>query len=181
MKKKVIIPIIVTLIVIIIGIFIGYKINGKNRQYQNKSILVSVSHSNYAWGITFSGSAIFDDGTIYSWDFNDSDDNDYTKYIGDNNIDTKKGLEKFILNKGNIKVKKVSNNDLEKIENYINNLTEEDTNFDITCHGADIGDTTISVYKNDEQLVLSRSGDCDGNSNSYSALKLLALIDKYLK
>ena len=174
-KKRTIIIIIIVLIVIIIGYIIFN--NDKNK---NKSLLVVDSFSNHAWEPTFYGTAIFDDGSIYIWNFDHIIHRNYHKYIGDNNINTKYGLEDFILKRGYRRLRKVSNKDLDKLKKYINDLNDEDINFDVNCHGADIGNTIISVYKNNEELILSRSGDCDGNSKTYNVSKILSFIDKYL-
>jgi hypothetical protein len=181
MKKKVLISIVVIIIIVIIGLFICFINNSKTYREDNPNneILASIIKSNYAWGVTFSGSAIFNDGTIYSWNFDGSNMNEFKEYVGNNNIDTQDGLKNFVLNKASKQSKKVSNEDLEKIEKNINNLTDKDTKFDVNCHGADRGDTSIYVYKNNEQLRLSRRGDCDGQTNSSSGSKILSIINKY--
>lgn len=155
--------------------------NYDKKNDQIKSILVSDSYFNYAWGISFNGNAIFDDGTIYSWNFHGDNENEYRKFIGHNNIETKTGLENFILNKADIKVQKVSNEDLQQLKNRINNLLDEDTNFVENCHGADMGTNTISVYKNGKELKISEHGDCDGNIISNNTSHILSLINKYTK
>ena len=87
MNRKIIMSIIIVLIVTTIGILIGNKIyinNESTREEKtNKSLLVVDLYSNYAWGISFSGSAIFDDGSIYSWKFNGSTNSEYEDYIGE--------------------------------------------------------------------------------------------------
>ena len=48
----------------------------------NKKIIVVGQHTNYAWGYSYIGKAILNDGTIYEWKF---DDEDLGKFV--NSID----------------------------------------------------------------------------------------------
>lgn len=172
---------ILTLIgIIVIGIIIGITIYYNATSKANKSLLIVSSYSNFAWAPSFSGTAIFDDGTIYSWEFNGSTYEDYKKYIGFSNIETKKGLEKFIIKKGTMKLKTVSQEDLKHIKDYINNLNIENISYKTDCHGADMGTSYTSIYKNDVEYKLREHGDCDGESKNNNVQDLLNLISKYM-
>lgn len=178
MKKKVIILTIVALVIAIIGLLIINKPKDE-KNYQAPTFLIVKTYSNYAWNTQFNGIAIFDDGTIYSWDYEEKTDGNYNDYIGDNDIETKSGMKDFILDKGTKRIKKVSDNDLNRLKEYINNLNDEDVNYEEKCLGADMGTTSISVYKNDKKYTLSTSGDCEGKSKTETAKKILDIIKKY--
>ena len=179
MKNKINRNLILIVIVIIIVAIIGTTICKNILIKADKSLLAVNSYSNFAWSPSFSGTAIFDDGTIYSWKFHGTSNMDYKKYIGMNNIDTKKGLEKFIIKKGSKKIKYVSQNDLKLLKELINNLSVDNTNYQKECHGADMGTSSISVYKENEEYKLAEYGDCDGESKSNNVQELLTLIKKY--
>ena len=176
-KKRNLLIILLLIIVIIIGFFI-YKFYD-NRHYRDelskdaKKILVEESYSNYAWTAQFSGTAIFNDGTIYSWN---SDNN--KKENGNYNINSADGLKSYILENGKKRLKRVTSEDIEKIENYINNLEDS---IDIGYPGADQGTNRISVWNSDNQEIkLSLKGDSVGENKSEIAQELLKLIDRYL-
>ena len=177
-KKKVTIIIIVALVIAIIGILIITKPK-EEKEYQAPAFLIVKSYSNYAWSTVFNGIAIFEDGTIYSWDYEEITDGNYNDYIGNNDISTQSGIKDFILNKGTKKTEKVSDDDLNELKKYINNLNDEDVNYEENCLGADRGETSISVYKEDKKYTLSTSGDCEGQSKTENAKKILDIIKKY--
>ena len=178
-KKKVIILIILALVIAIIGILIINKPK-EEKEFQVPAFFIVKSYSNYAWSTQFNGTAIFDDGTIYNWDYEEKTDGNYFDYIGDNDIETQSGMKNFILEKGSKKIIKVSSNDLEKLKEYIKNLNDKDIDYEEKCLGADMGETSISVYKEDKEYILSSSGDCEGTSKSKNATNILEIIDKYL-
>ena len=175
-KKRNLLIILLLIIVIIIGFFIYKFCDNKNYKdtlnKENKRILVESSYSNYAWTAQFSGTVIFNDGTIYSWNSNNKKEN------GNYNINSTDGLKSYVLENGKKRLKRVTSKDIEKIENYINNL--EDT-IDIEYPGADQGTSRISVWNSDDQkITLSLKGDSVGENKSEIAQELLKLIDRYL-
>lgn len=155
-KKKVTIIIIVALVIAIIGILIITKPK-EEKEYQAPAFLIVKSYSNYAWSTVFNGIAIFEDGTIYSWDYEEITDGNYNDYIGNNDISTQSGIKDFILNKGTKKTEKVSDDDLNELKKYINNLNDEE----------------------DKKYTLSINGDCEGQSKTKNAKKILDIINKY--
>ena len=135
--------------------------------------MIEKSYSNYAWGIQYSGRAIFSDGTIYSWEFS-SDESNLNNY----NLNTAEGLKNYILENGNIIDKKVSEKDLKEIIGYIDSL--EDI-IDIKYPGADMGITVTSAWTNEgNKISLILDGDSVGENKTETAKKLISIIDKYL-
>lgn len=178
MKKKVIIPIIVGMLIIIAGIIIG--LQKMNNNDNNKSLLVVRTYSNYAFPSQFNGTAIFDDGSVYGWNFKGSTDKEYKEYIGNNDINTKKGLEKFILKRGKKRPNNVPSKELEEIKRIVNNLTEEDTDYEVGCSAVDAGNFSTAAFKNKTRYEIKVSGACDGTSKTTNSSKLLAIANKYL-
>ena len=149
--------------------------NSKSKARQNISkspdLLAINSYSNYAWGYSFSGTAIFSDGSIYTWKENDSSD------VENYDLQTTKGLEEYILKEGKLKNKKVSDKDLKEIKKHINKV---DDDINIKHPGADIGTYSITIInKNNKQITLKCSGDSTGENQTENSQKLLKIIEKY--
>ena len=152
-----------------------YVKNIKNND-SHSSLLAVSSYSNYGFYDDFKGTAIFNNGSIYTWDMKDFRTSD-TKY----DLNSQDGLKKFILNYGSRRLKNVSKKDLNQINTLTNNLTNEEVAYNQKCMGADMGMYAIKVYnKNKESYILKESGNCEGNSKSNNAKKLIVLIEKYL-
>ena len=92
MKKSRKIIIVVLIILIVLIIFLIYKKNVENND-SDSSLLAVSSYSNYGFYDDFKGTAIFNNGSIYTWNMNKFRSSD-TKYDL-NSID---GLKKFVLN-----------------------------------------------------------------------------------
>ena len=177
MKKRItIISIIIAIILIIIGVVIGYR----NTNNTNKSLLVVRTYAKYTSSSRFDGTAIFDDGSVYSWNFKGSTDKEYKKYIDNNNIDTKKGLEKFILKRGKKRSNKVPSNELEEIKRIVNSLTEKDTNYEVGCSATQSGNFSTVAFKDTTRYEIKVSGACDGTSKTTNSSRILAIANKYL-
>lgn len=165
--------IILLIVIIIMGFFI-YKLykdkqiskrNTNELNIEGKQLLIEKSYHNSAWGFRYNGMAIFNDGTIYSWDYTDN-----RHFTGE--------LKNLILEKGNLENKKVSAEDLEKIKEYINNI--EDT-LEIEYQGMDMGEEKVSVWNSSgKEIKLSVKGDGVGENKTKNAQELLKIIDKYL-
>ena len=172
MKIKKLIIIVVILIISILFYILFMRKNGYVGNNNDAKLLAINTYSNYATGIQFYGTAIFDNGYIYIWrEYNNSNTKNYK-------IGTIEGLEEYILNEAKIKIKKVSNNDLEQIKELVSKIED---NIKITYPGADQGTNTIAVIneKNNE-IVLKESGDSVGENYTKEAQELLKLIEKYL-
>ena len=172
MKIKKLIVIVTILIISILFYILFMRKNGYVENNNDAKLLAINTYSNYATGFQFYGTAIFDNGYIFFWrEYNDSNTKNYK-------IGTVEGLEEYILNEANLKIKKVSNHDLEQIKELVSKLED---NTEITYPGADQGTNTIAVIneKNNE-IVLKESGDSVGENYTKEAQELLKLIEKYL-
>lgn len=179
MRKNIIIISVIILSMILGGV-IGYMIiNNSPNNYrpelnmENKKILAVMSYSNYAWGVTFNGKAIFNDGSIYSWNFNGT-----VKEFGNYDVASYDDIKSYIAKNGKKSKEKLSNNELDKMEGYIKRLNDL---IDLKCMGADQGVSLIYVWSGDKKIKLSSSGDCNGENVTYNGKRLLSLINKYLK
>ena len=150
MKRKVITYILA--IIVIIGVLLCIKMGNRSK---DSSLLVVSTYSNFAWVSQYKGSAIFSDGTIYTWDFHGEDYKENTK---DYDLQSKDGLEKFILEKGTKKINSVSKSELKEMKKSINEFQDKDYNLD--CHGADMGSSIVSIYQDDKEITIRQSGDC---------------------
>jgi len=168
-KKKLIL--IVGLIVMIVGILF-YVLFEKNEINTNAQILIVNSYSNYAWGFQFHGTAICDDGSILTWN-NVKESNLKMEY----DIGTTEGLKQYILNEGKLKIRKVSNNDLEKLKEQISKLEDK---IELTYPGADQGTTSIYVINtNNDKIILKCTGDCIGENQTLESKEILRIVEKY--
>ena len=144
----------------------------KELNYSNKKILASKIYSNYAWAITFNGTVIFNDGTIYQWEYFNNQLTEDTY-----NLNEEDALKKFILNKAKKKKIKVTKKDLAKIENSIQDL---ENIINLNCPGADQGDEDISIWQNKKEIALKVSGDCIGENKTKKSQEILEILNKYL-
>ncbi len=133
-----------------------------------KEVLAISSYSNYAWSVQENKTVIFNDGTIYYWDFNGS--------IEDI-IDLDKGNTKvFMLENGKKLDIKVTNKDLEKIEKEIKNVEKREWQ---KCLGADQGTHGIYVVKNGKEIAIEITGDCESKDKKYE--NIVNIIKKYVR
>jgi len=166
---------IILLIVSIITILCIYFFLKKDEYVTNKDInfLIVSSYSNYAEEPHFNGTAIADNGNIYTW--NEIGHDNTKKY----KIGTVEGLQKYILKEAKIKNKKASSDDLNKLKDYITNLEDKIT---LKYSGADQGTSTISVIiDGNKEITLKSTGDVIGKNKTKEAQKILKIIDKYLQ
>lgn len=141
-------------------------------EIESKVIAVS-SYSNYAWSAQYKGVAILNDGSIYKWDEKDSEK------LGNYKLGTIEGVQDFILNEGNKKITKVSDDDLTQIKDYINKIEND---IEVNYVGADMGTEQILVINNNnEEIILKSTGDAMGENKSENAQTLLGILEKYLK
>ena len=170
MNKKIIsyflvLVILFALIFIIPSLF--HKEQPKELNDEEKQILVISSYSNFAWVVTMNKKVIFDDGTIYTWEYSEEEYgiDDIYKYTD----------KEFMLKNGKKLDKKVNTKDLEQIKKYIKNVEETD---DYKCMGADQGIYNIYVVKNNEEILINSRGDCIKEIEKYKPL--VDLIKKYI-
>lgn len=169
--NKLIIILVILVIIITLFCILFAKENKYSSNTADFKLLVIDTYSNYAYGSQFYGTAIFDNGYIYTWK---EDNNSNTQKY---KIGTSEGLKEYILNEGKRKTKRVSNNDLELIREYVSQIQDD---IKITHSGADQG--TKSIYVIDEEnneIILKCSGDSNGENTTKEAKELLELIEKY--
>lgn len=146
--------------------------NNETEQEDKRKIIVTRYYSNYSWRFIYNGKAILDDGTIYGWNYI-GDTVDFFDY----KVDTEEGLRKYAFEKGKVVDRKVSYDDLEKMKECINNIENilEFGYFDV-----DKGVCNISVWKDNDEIIIKSMGDCNGENDSEHSQKLLSLINKYI-
>ena len=167
MKKKVFILLILSLL--LIGC-------GKSSDSKEKTLLLSVSSYKIQSAATYDGIAIFSDGSIYTEYFS-STKSDYNNYIGSYSLYTKNGFETFVFEKWVEKDKTVSSKDLRTINNSIHKLKKEDTN----CIEDSSVYSDLTIYKDDEAIRFSTSGDCDVSKTNKIVKELLEIVNDYKK
>ena len=142
---------------------------------ENKKILAEKTYSNFAFGIQYTTSIIFNDGTIYTWDYSAQT---YDFPFATEATSSKEYYINYILNNGKKSSKKVSTTDLETMENYIENLEDS---IKIQYPGADQGTSSTSVWNsNGTEIKLRLSGDSVGKNKELNTKKILKIIDSYI-
>lgn len=134
-----------------------------------RKVLVEFSYSNAAWGFTYNGVVICENGEVYDFSF---DKPSNVKY---NNLDT---ISEDILNHKTVQRKSVSMEDLKKIKDLLITIEDDCTSNFVAM---DAGQNTIKLYNyNDNKtIVLKSRGDVEINNNSNNAEELLYLLAKY--
>ena len=140
-----------------------------NEINNDAQLLVVKSYTNYAWGFQSTGSAIFDDGSILTWNNN--------SVVSKNNLMTNEGVKQFILNNGKLKSAKVADKDLEKIKENISKLEDK---IEIEMPGADQGTTNIYIVNdNNDKIDLKYTGDWIGENQTEESKEILKIVKKY--
>lgn len=172
MKNKSNILIIFTLIVMI-SIVVIVSLIPKRSDYIDTKFVILNTYSNYAWTTNFQGSAIYDDGTIYTW--NETNKNKLNEY----QIGTPQGIKKYIEDEAKKSNKKVSDRDLIELKKYINSLKD---NIKLQYPGADQGTNTISVITNNNiEIVLKKTGDSVGENKTQESQNIIKIVEKYFE
>lgn len=123
----------------------------------NSKELIEYSYSNYAWSYAYYGELIMENGDIYL--FNCSDKASY---------DAKDCLVK--------KVDKIENEDLSKILKYRELINEKYTTKN---EMNDYGEISISMVKDDIEIILIGKGDNKITNKSKNLKKMLKILKKY--
>lgn len=163
-RRKWIIPSVIIAVVTIITVVFCVFAFMKN----SKRIIAIKAYENYAWGFSYSGEAIFSDGTIYEWGVSE----DY----GSQGIT--KTHEEWILENGRLIDKVVSENDMKKIRRNIDSLNDDFQRSESFMN--DFGSEYISVWKNNKEIYLEEYGDTPGKNDSKESQNLINIINKYL-
>ena len=173
---KQIIPVLLALL------FISCKDSNVNDQPQNNSnsIIFEVEYLNYAWGISYHGIMIDNEGKEYSYD--PTKDTIPYLYHADG-IYTEQELQAKY---GHVKtyIKTIPTDTLNWSHNLANLITTTDYS-DTTRIGIDMGSWTYSVYifrpevNKYQQIVLKLEGDSEFYNTSQSAVTLAAWLKQY--
>ncbi len=175
-NKKTIIVLILVVLLIISAIFLLKKSWTKSNDAEsypeeldnNSKELVAVkAYMNYAWGFQYKGKAIFNDGTIYKWDY--SGQGSIIKNVEEH--------KNWILKNGTQMNKKVSEKDLKELEQNINNL---EGTYEAVNESMDAGSNFIKIWKDGVETKIKESGDYTGENSSKTAQQLIKIINKYL-
>ena len=176
MNKKTIIIGSIILVIILTLVFI---LSSKPKTIEDAEVLVVSKDFNFKSGATFGGSAIFDNGMVYTWYYS-STKSDYNHYIGSYSLYTKDGIKKFIMDKGKLLDKSVSYSDLSQIKSLINKLKEEDVQSN--CNEGKNIYSTLTLYKQDEEYKLvTSSKECEEHNPTETMKKLQDILGNYLK
>lgn len=150
------------------------KLNTKVNSNSEKKILFQRVYENHAWGKNYSAIAIFDDGTMYTWNYEKNNEN-----VNLNDIHTREGLEKILLDNGKYEGNVISKENVEKLKEYIEKLEDS---IEVKHLGADQGTTTISVWKaNDKKIDLIVEGDGIGENKTDNSQEILKIVGFYNK
>lgn len=174
MKKNKMIIIVAIVLVIVIGI--ATLLICKNSEESKDSLLLVSSNYDMKYGASFGGTAIFNDGSIYTWYYS-STKSEYNNYVGSYSINTKDGFKEFIMDKAKKKEEKISSKDLSKIKKIIKKIKEEDIK--LNCNANEIKYSELVIYKKDEIFRLNISEDCSSSNESIN--ELLSIINNYKK
>lgn len=172
MKKMRIIIFAVTFVIVLVFVYFHnrYLPPLDNKE---KKVILEKSYLNSFNGFEYSGVALCDDGTIYTWKSND--EISFSKNI------SMKEKSAWIVDNGEISNKKILKSKMKKINSYIKSLEDEESNS--VLKSTEEGTITIRVwdYKDSKFYILKETGGYETyNSNEYSK-KLIEFTENYLK
>ena len=163
------ITLFIVIAVILLGLVCIFKVyNSKPLKTDNLEILVTDSYVNYAWGYTYNGTAIFNDGSIYDWSYNDEP-------LPDQSLEERAEWIKMV---GVERDSRVKTRDINKLLKLIPNLKNR---MKVKYVGADQGSFSIEVwnYKKKSQIPILQSGDSKGRNNTKESKKIIKIVSKY--
>ncbi|MBQ6539047.1 MAG: hypothetical protein IJL76_02085 [Bacilli bacterium] len=123
----------------------------------NNNKLIEFSYSNYAWSYVYYGEMIMDSGDIYL--FNCGEKNSY---------DSKECLTR--------KVESIDDKDLDKLLKYRETIQEK---YSTKNEMNDYGEISISMIKDDIEIILIGKGDNKITNKSKDIDKVLKILKKY--
>lgn len=159
--------------IIFLSIIAIYSFSPQKSTNQDTKFMIIDTYSNYAWGTQFKGTAIYDDGSIYTW--NETDNTKLSNY----KLGTPEGLKDFIKKEAKQTKGIINEKDLNNLKKYISTLED---NIKISYPGADQGTNTTSVInENNEEIVLKKAGDSVGENETHESQEILKIVEKYIK
>ena len=171
MKKKYIFLLIIIVLLISFIIYDVISINlSKPLKVDKKLVLVTNSHINYAWAFTYSGTAIFNDGTIYDWNYNkESFYPDKMSFEEQSN---------WILKEGKIRKTVVKEKDIKRLTKLIEEVNDS---IKLEYSGADMGKNSLDVwnYSTNKKITIKQTGDSSGTNKTSKAKSIRRITSKY--
>ena len=176
MKKRIIFVLFIIIVLIVsLGIYIKTNQNKESEDHQRNTLIVVNLYYNNAWTRICGGSAIFNDGSIYTWNLKGEQAN-----FDSNQLNNRKEMEQYILKNAQKEENSISKEDLKKLKNYIKKLSSDEETITLTCIGNDMGSGYYIVWKDDKtSKILSINGDCYGSLDNQYAEKIENISNKY--
>lgn len=139
---------------------------------KEKKVILENYYLNTYDGFKYSGVALCNDGTIYTWDSVDE--------ISFSKATTMDEKSSWIIDNGLLSNKKISRSKMKKINDYISNLDDESTT-SILKSSTD-GTITIRVWDYDDSkyYILKESGGFETLNDSKYSKKIIKFVEKYL-
>ena len=145
-------------------------------------VLAENSFSNGAWGFTYHGRAITDQGEVYAFEIPEDKGSEYRDADRADDLTT---LSNFILNNTTSKVGQVNAADLSRIKELATQVNSDDLQAadGIIPQTADAGSSYITVwnYEQDKTIKIKSSGDYNAVNSTAAAQELIGLINKYTR
>lgn len=178
MKKRILFVLFLIIVLFIsFGIYIKMNQNKQNKEKENNqrnTLIVVNLYYNNAWTKMCSGSAIFSDGSIYTWNLKGEQVN-----FDSNQLNNRTEMENYTLKNAQKEENIVSKEDLKKLKEYINKLPSEEEAIILTCIGNDMGSGYFIAWKDDKTNILSINGDCYGSLENQYAEKIENVSNEY--
>ena len=163
--------IIVAIIAVALWIYINGNVNLANENdISNKNVLIEYSYENHAWEYQYSGTIICEDGSIYSFKFDNPESNE----VNDTIEKTSKNILKHITeNKGTM-----NKNDLKQLREELLTINNDTTSKPIAD---DMGQSSVKYYNYDanEIITLKSTGDVNIQNNSQNIENVFEILQEY--
>ena len=163
--------IIVAIIVVSLWRYINRNSNMVNgNDISSKNILIEYSYQNYAWEYKYSGTIICEDGSIYTFKFENPESNEANDTIEKTSENI---LKHIIENKGTM-----NKNDLRQLKEELLTINDDTTSKPVAN---DMGQASIEYYNYDtnEIITLRSTGDLDIQNNSQNIENVFEILQKY--
>ena len=176
-KKTLLILIIILVVIAVLSALLFYSKNNDLSTYENelndteKRLLVESAYQNFAWGWSYSGAAIFNDGCIYTWNNHNTEGG----FLGETN----EALSNWILTNGTKQDLKVTTDDLSKIENYMKDLENNLTTPADAIPMNDAGSNYVKVWDEDTTFILTQTGDNPLENSTSQAQSIYSIVTPY--
>ena len=177
-KKNGKIIICILAVIIIVAIIAGSLWMYIDRNYNtvdgndisSKNVLIEYSYQNYAWEYQYSGTVICEDGSIYSFKFENSESNEANGTIEKTSENI---LKHIIENKGTM-----NKSDLRQLKKELLTINDDTTSKPVAN---DMGQASIEYYNYDtsEIITLRSTGDVDVQNNSQNIENVFEILQKY--